>query len=402
MGETEDPYAALGEKAVSRRAAATRDLARTGTVDDALALIGVATTDKSTSIRLVAASAAAEILMRHRGAAGQTRLTAEERAEVVRRVGAGDPAANPTLMLCYAAIPETAVIQRLTRALRDPRNGVRAGAVAAIRRMALSAAATEEATGLREWVGEALANRKLPADAAVELVRLVGDVGWPELSAAVKALAGGPGGLAEAVPVALERLAARADPASWAGVWVDEGLDVLQEGTTGDPAWRVIDPDTAASVSDGRLALPDGSARRIWAPRPREEGVHPALQVAGRTWWRKEGAALVQLVETLDGRLAELTDLAGVVADGLRGLEGAAAMRARVILAVRTGAFADALEELAPAMSGKKPRNDLYFLHGLAAIGAGRASEGHASLRVYLERAKKKEPWRDEAERLLP
>lgn len=401
MGETEDPRVALGDKAVSKRAAGMRDLARVGGLDDALVLIGLAQTDKSASVRLYAASSAAEILMRHRGAHGQTRLSADMAAEVMRRVGSSDPASNPSLLVCYAAIPTPDVVQRLVRMLRDPRNGVRAGAGVAIRRMALSGAAPSEGPGLREWVAEAISSRKLPLDATIDMVRLVGEVGWTELGPAVRKLMAGDGVLQEAIGLALERLAERGRPEAWQGVWVDEGVDVMQLGEPTAPDWIVVDAATAASATPGGLVLDLGSARRIWAPRIKEEGVHPALQVGGRTWWRKEGPALVQLVDELDERISDDAAFAEVIGAGLAAMEGAAASRAMAILYVRSGRFAEALELLHGPMAQKKPRNDLYFLQGLALIGVGRGEEGRAALATFVERAKKKEPWRAEAERLL-
>ena len=80
---------------------------------------------------------------------------------------------------------------------------------------------------------------------------------------------------------------------------------------------------------------------------------------------------------------------------------GAAAMRAAAILLVRTGHHDEALERLEQPLEGKRPRNDLYFLRGLALLGKGRTTEAHADLQLYLEKAKKSEPWREEASALL-
>ncbi|MEZ4319203.1 MAG: hypothetical protein R3F61_16935 [Myxococcota bacterium] len=396
MSETEDAHASLEAKKISERAAATRDLARTGGLADAERMIAMANGDKSPSVRLYAAAAAVAILMRGRGAYGATRWTDDERKAVLSWVGSSDPARTPSLLLCYAAFPDTDVIKRLTRMLKDPRNGVRAGAATALRRMALSGAAVGESTELREWVGEALSNRKLPADAAVELVRLVGEAGWDVLLPKVRTFRAA---MPEAVAEAEARCAERSTPAAWTGVWVDEGRDVLDETAAVRADWFVLGDDT--TPENGHLAHGSRTFRRIWAPRPAAEGSHAALQADGRTWWRQEGKDLAQFVIDADRELAALADQAPILARFLESAEGATGMRARALLCARCGREQEALDILEGPLAAKKPRNDLYFVQGLALHGLGRASEARQAFEAYLEKAKKTEPWRAEAEALL-
>ncbi|MCB9679795.1 MAG: hypothetical protein H6737_32110 [Alphaproteobacteria bacterium] len=396
MSETDDAHASLEDKKIAVRAAATRDLAKAGTYADVERLIGMAIGDKSPSVRLYAAAAAVAILMRGRGAYDQTPWTDAQRHDVLRWVGAGDPALTPSLLLCYAAFSDADVIQRLTRMLRDPRYGVRAGAIAAIRRMALSGAATREGTGLREWVGEALENRKLPPDVSVELVRLVGEAGWEVLLPRARKA---PGNVGEALAEAEARCAERNTPAAWAGIWVDEGRDVLDESPAGRADWIVIGAD--AQPSGGTLARDGRVYRRIWAPRIADEGKHAAIQADGRTWWRMDGKALAQFVTDADHELVAHGEAVDAIAAMLEGVEGAGAVRARALLFARCGRADEALALLDPLLAQKKPRNDLYFLQALALRSKGDAKGARAALEAYLDKAKKTEPWRDEAEQLL-
>jgi tetratricopeptide (TPR) repeat protein len=393
-----DPRADLEAKDIPTRTEAARQLAREGTVDDLPALLQRIADDKRASVRLYAAAAAADILARHRGAYDQRPLEPSVRRDVLAQLGRVDPQRAPGVLLCYAAFPEVAVLKRLARLVRDTDHSVRVGAAAAFRRMALSGAATHEGTGVREWVAEALAHPKLPTDAAADLVRLIGEAGWPELAPVVSQRSGAAGQLGEAVAEALERLEARHDPEAWNGVWLDEGRDVLELADAIDGEWLAID---GARPVEGRLELPTGVARRIWAPRLAEEGAFEALQMNGRTYWRLAGKRLVGFIEEQDARLADRADAAEWLLAQLDETGGAAALRAAVLLAVRVGRHEEALERLEKPLSGKRPRNDLHFLHGLALRGLGRNEQANASFGRYLEKAKAKEPWKDEAMRLL-
>lgn len=397
--ETEDPRDALQNGDVTAKTAGARDLARVGTVDDVPALLEAVRGDKSPSVRLYAAAGAAEILARHRGAYDQESLPNDVKARILADVQSVDPGRAPSILLCYAAFPDAAVLKRLVRMLREPRQAVRSGAGAALRRMALSGATTREGPGIREWVAEALRHPKLPSDAAADLVRLVGEAGWTELRPLVERGLGLEGAVGEATTTAIERLDQRNAPSAWDGVWVDEGLDVLQVGQA-DPegSWLALDTPEPVGTT---LELAGGTARRIWAPRLGEEGVHEALQVDGRTYWRLSGKRLIGFVTEQDAALAGRPDAASWLLDAVDEVGGAPALRAAALVCVRTGRHDEALQRLEKPLSAKKPRNDLRFLQGLALLGVGRTADGRASLEAYLEKAKPKEAWRAEAEALL-
>jgi hypothetical protein len=400
-----DPHGSLADKQIAVRAAAARQLARTGTFDDVEGLIGIAVDDKSPSVRLYAAAAAVAILMRGRSVYGGTPWSPAQRDRVLSAVAATDPARTPSLLLCYAAFPEPEVIKRLVRMLRDPRYGVRAGAAAALRRMALSGAATLDPTAdtnLREWVGEALDHKKLPNDAAIELIHLVGEAGWDVLLPRVRKVAARAPQASEAAEQASARCAARDDPDAWRGVWLDEGRDVLDEkdpSESDDRDWFAL--GGALSPEGGRLSTHGRVFRRIWAPRPADEGRHAAIQADGRTWWRLEGKRLVEFVVSMDTALVEAEVDVDLVSRFLEAEEGAAAVRARALVLARYGRGEAALNVLEKPLSAKKPRNDLHFIEGLARAAMGDAAGAKQAWTRYLDKAKKNDPWREEAESLV-
>src|SRR5262245_47136144 len=99
MGETGDPRAALESDDVAVRAAGVRDLGAQGVLDDALALVDLAIQDRSPSVRLYAAAAAAEIVMR-------SSLDPDDQRQILDRLKAFDPGFNPALLMVLAATPD--------------------------------------------------------------------------------------------------------------------------------------------------------------------------------------------------------------------------------------------------------------------------------------------------------
>lgn len=389
----------LQAKGIPARAEAAEQLGRHGDVDAVLPLLEVVAGDKSRSVKLCAAAGAADILARHRGAAGQGRPTPEQEQAIVTRVGKLNPVDVPAVLLCYAAFPDTAVIKRLTRTLRDPRWEARSGACAALRRMALSAAAADEGPGLREWIGDALDNRKLPPDAIAEMVALVGQAGWIPLRPRVERFTSGEGLVADASTLALERLDARLEPAAWQGVWLDDSLDVMEVGDPAETRWVTIGEVDVAE--DGRASIDGVTTRMIWAGRLGEEGVHAAIQAQGRTAWKLTEDRAVAVVVAEDRRLEGRTEAAEILLPMLDSQKGQAAARAAALLLARVGRYAEVIERLEQPLGGKRPRNDLFFLRGLARHHLSDAPGAKEDLTRYLEKAKKTDPWREEASALL-
>ncbi len=414
MGETEDPRAALADKSVAVRAAAARDLSRVGTFADLPPLVEMAIQGKSSALRLYAAAAAADILHRCRGLGDQPSLAPAQRKQVLQWARSYDPGRNPGLLMMLSAVPkEKAARAHLVRILRDPRNGVRAGAAVALRRMAISGAALGE-TGVRDAVAEGLADDRVPPDATLELIRIVGEVGWQDLRDAVRRAAthGRPHG--EAAEEAEARLAARTTPEGWEGLYQTVGLDVFEAGEPSAPRFRLVADGQVAegnelpvpfAIEEGqaRIEGQEAPARLIWASRIGQVADTAALQQGGQTWWRLADKDLVAALEAHHARFGpECAPLFAVATRWLGDLEGAAVPRVRAILTWRGGDLEGAeaqLEELID--SKKKPRADLYWWLGRVRADRGDDKGAREALTTFLDRAPKASPHGKEAKALL-
>ncbi|TNE85427.1 MAG: hypothetical protein EP330_25420 [Deltaproteobacteria bacterium] len=392
--ETADPRAALADGDVTTRSAAARDLALTGTLEDLQVLVDRARSDKSSAVRLYAAAAAADIVSRYRRGG----LPAEIRESIEEWVGRADPATNPSLLMLLAPFPERGVVQRLLRMMRDPRNEVRAGAAVALRRLALAAEALE--LPVLEALAADTLKRKLTPDAVFELVRLAGEVGWTHIDDLMRKAATQSEQLREAVDEAFARNRKREDLASLDGYWVDHGLDVQEAGSpeprgflavTAGEATTDAGPQTL-SLEDGRLSLGGAPARLLFAAPPGlfHERV-AVIQTAERTYWRQQGAALVDLLDS--GAELPAAAFASMAGD-LEELEGAAGQRARLIASWGSGDLEAAKEAIDGLTDKKKPRTDLWYWKGRIYADLGDAKTAKASLDQFLDKAKKNHPLR--------
>jgi len=414
MGETDDPRAALDAKDVTTRAAAARDLARVGTWDDVEPLVRMAQSERSSAIRLYTAAAAAAIVARHRGAAGQVQLGPDQQQALLGWIGSRDPGTNPGLLMVLSSVADRRALDRLGRMLRDPRNGVRMGAAAAIRRRALSGAAVDD-EGLPAAVREWMRHPRIPPDSLLELVYLVGEAGWAELADEVRraASAGRPhvAGSAET----LERLAARSEVQSWEGLWVSDGLDVLEINEEPGPRrWLAIGggrlgssdhPSGDLVVSDGRMRLDgEGAAfRQVWAPvLGQAEDRLLAIQCQGTTWWQQSGRELVSCVDALldELHLAEPVCLAEI-ARRLEAVDGPLAVRARALIAWKSGDSGAALDLLGTLAQHKRPRADIFWWLGRIHADLDHPDQARTALEAFLDRSGKRSPWRAPATELL-
>jgi hypothetical protein len=242
-------------------------------------------------------------------------------------------------------------------------------------------------------------------------VRLVGEAGWASLTQAVRNAATGGRPHAAAVDEALQRLERRQVAAAWSGVWVDEGLDVLEVGEPRERAWIAIDEGrwtqkgrgAAFTVGGGTGRVGKSAVRMVWAPRVgAHEGRVAALQRDGRTWWRMEGKDLVGFV---DDWLPRFTDadapVLARVAAWREAVEGTLATRARAIVAWRSGDPAAAVKLLEELAAHKKPRPDVYYWLGRAYADAKKKKQAKDALGQFLDKAGKKADFRKEAEALL-
>jgi tetratricopeptide (TPR) repeat protein len=412
MGETKDPRAALQSKSVSVRAAAARDLSRIGTVEDLPPLVDIAINERSSALRLYAAAAAADIVHRYRGFGEQPRLTDEQRVQVHRWVRSYDPGRNPGLLMMLSALADDEARKRLARMLRDPRNGVRAGAAMAIRRMAVSATAIGD-TSTPALVGECLQDGRIPPDVILELIKMTGELGWQGLRDQVRA-ASTQGRLhGEAYLEALRRLDARLSPEIWTGFWRSFGPDVFEVGEENKgPNWRIIadgnivDREGVASytLADGWLRVEgdDRPVRLVWAARlGQAEVLTPAIQQGDRTWWHLEGRELLNTLERfIDSFTAEAREGVEALDSWLAETEGLTATRLRAIVAYQAGNLDHAAAILEQLASSKKPRMDVYFWLARVRVAQGKKKAAIKLLRTYLGKAGKKARWRPAAEAL--
>lgn len=404
MSDSVDPRAALRDGDVAGRAAAARTLARVGRWDDLEVLVHMAKEDPSASVRLYAAGAAADIALRARRAG---ELHREREAQLLDHVRAFDPDVNPGLLMLLSAVASGAALDRLGRMLRDPRNGVRAGAATALRRAALSDA--QDDAPIAHAVGALLANRKLPPDALQALVELVGEAGWEEHADAVREAAQADRVSAVLAEEVLGRLEARRDPALWEGLWLGDGADVYETvdertlaGWLAVVDGRVWDRGVelgALELARGRARVGGLGLRVVWAPRPGAAEPAPALQGGGRTWYR---AGEKEIAATAEELVDELSAPAAAAAlRQLEGLEGVTGQRARALMAWRAGDLELAAEQLEELVDGPKPRAELLWHLARVRLDQGRRDEARRAIERFLELAGRRARHRKEAEALL-
>lgn len=402
--ETEDPRVSLRDKDVSIRAAAARDLSRTGTVDDLPELLRLAKEDKSPSIRLCAAAAAADVSLRHARS-----LTDAQRRKLVTAVTTVDPGRNPSLLMSLAAVPTEDVVRRLGRLLRDPRYDVRAGAATALRRLAVCGlgarpAATEVVErGMRAW----MTGGKYPPDALLEMVRIIGEAGLGGLAEDLQVMARHPG-LHEAAKQASARLAAATNSESWEGLWVSWGVDVLQPEPDAPVDWVAV--DGASGVGPGgeqhelntgvRPAFAGETVRLLWASRPDDEDLVPAFQRGGVAYWRLGGTTLVKACGDVLSALEQEPRAASVAAEALGGVDGVSAKRLRARLLWRAGRHQEALPLLDELTEQAKPKGEDLWVLAHVHEAAGASDQARTAIAEAIAAAPKKCTWRDDAEAL--
>jgi hypothetical protein len=390
-----DPGQGLASSDVQERTAAIRALGERGDFADFDRLMALAKTDRSPSVRLTAAGVAADLAVRApRGPS--------ERARIVESLRAVDPGTNPPLVLALAAVRDRDGLDRLGRLLRDPRSDVRMAAATAVRRMAnLDQGEVDLPGAVRRWLTEG----RHPPDALAELVRLAGECGWPRMEDAIRAAAAKGRAPAEASVSALEWLAARQDPTSWAGMWMstDDDQPLVWLFVEDAVVWGAEGRLGALQVADGIGTVPGrGPLRRVWATRTSVEGTMEAITCDGRTLWRHKGPQLTRAVDELFPILKDLPDVARGLAAWMKDLEGLGAMRARATALWQCGQLDEAEKVIANLLHGeKKPNPQVLWLKGHVAAGLGDRAGARAALERALETGPKKAGWRGDAEALL-
>lgn len=394
MAETVDPRQALDSDDVAVRTAGARDLAAVGAVDDAFRLIEMAKSDKSPSVRLYAAAAAADIVYR-------VGLDADQRRRCVEAVQSFDPGRNPSLLMVFAAVVDRTGIDRLGRLMRDPRSDVRAGAFAAVKRMSrLPGAEAVLPAAVSAW----LLAGKHPSDAVADLVRLTSEVGWTGMDDAIRAAASSGRAAASAVQEATDWMIARNDPASWVGLWAAESDDritdwlYLERGHVWGPGGDV----GPLTVTDGVGAVPGmPPVYRVRTGRT-DDGPSEALKVGEVLLHRLPAREIVRLVEQFHEAFRSVPTVALGVARVLQPLEGASAVRARATALWLGGALREAETLLDTIVAGeKRVKADVSWLVANVKLGLGDLDSARDALRACLDNAPKKAGFRPEAEALL-
>lgn len=401
--ETTDPLTSLASNRISERAAAGRDLSKVGTLDLVPRLVDQAQSDPSPAVRLTLASAAADILSRHRIGLAAAQLSAAQRRELAARIRGVDPGVNAGLFSMLAALGTPESFQQIAVGLRDPRGGVRVGAAVGLMRLCMSAAAHGDAE-LERCVVAMLEDRRLKPDALAEVARVCGAVGYRSARRPMAELVL-PGVHGDAVSTALDVLAAAGAPLS--GAWLSDGRDAgeVSRAPALPPAlWLVSDSGAVEAGPEGWIpqTVNPTAARRMYIRRVGEADPAPALQLGGRTFYRASEADLLDELdratraEQLDGDALPAEDTASpedkLAAAALAGelVDGGPALRARGLLLARAGRREEALEALEAATQAKRAPADTWFLLGELYHALGRSAEAHVAWEAYLKREKRK------------
>lgn len=379
---------------VTERAQGVRELSSSAALDDALRLIDVALADRSPSVRLNAAGAAAEIAQR----AAPDRAGQEA---ILARLSRFDPGFNPSLLLLLASAPDVGGIERLGRLLRDPRSDVRSGAVAALKRLVVNVHAPVE-PAVRQWLAEG----RHPADVVGEMVRMSSEAGWLDMDDLYREAAARGRPAAIAAEEALEWSVSRRDPATWVGLWaeVDAAEEVLLDWLylEGGQAWGPEGEIGALQVDDGVGRLPGRPPLvRVRLGRATEDGPAQAFAFAERRLWHQTPRLLAKRIDVLDAVLRGCKPAALGIARDLLPLEGANAIRARILALWRAGALREADRALTSlAASERKIKPELLWFHANVKVELGERDAARGVIEACLKGAPKKAAWRAAAEAL--
>lgn len=337
MTEPPSPLDALRARDLQSRAGATRELARTGAPEHLGTLLAVALADRSVGVRIGAATAMADILLRARLAGGVGWGTVE--AFVLELLKPIEPGVNVALLQVDAELGGPRSRQRLAAALRDRRLEVRVGARAALGRAALSMRSLTDPWA-REMCLEVLSEPRANAEQRAELCRLAARAGWYEAQRFAEALSGerthvrgqasGPGGTVEADSLHAEAASwavrVMLSPPALAGVWVDRGGDVYG----GDAVSAVATFGLLDGSSVVRADASGGVVRRALSARPRRllvrvgaedvpvlQIVDPEVAFGARTLWPAREVEIAAFVQRLVELAPEAFDALQEVLPGL-------------------------------------------------------------------------------------
>lgn len=389
--ETADPIAALSARDIPTRAAAARDLALVGTLNELDRLIGMAAHDPSPGVRLSCAAGAADILTRHR-------LSVDEIPRSVREswlglLSSSDPSVNAGLFQVAALLGLPEGVDRVFRGAKDPRADVRAGGCVGLLRLCQSAAVNGD-RALEARVLALVTDPRVRSETRVEVGRLAASVGYVAVTPGLEGLLTLGGRQADLVTEALGWVAGL-PPHS--GVWADRGLDAGEVRLDAPiRALKVVGAGRVATLDlrGGTLQeIPlEGPIRVLWSRRG--GGASKALLQVGReTWEAAEDAEIADAGERLvsAGSPDLLAALYGIWPDT------AAGQRTRGATRLRLGDAEGALALLTAALEMKKVPVDTSWWLAECLHVLGRDEEARPHLEKFVARAPKKHPQLAEA-----
>lgn len=387
MADAAAAIAALDAREVSVRAAAARDLSASGSPDTLERLLRLAEADPSPAVRLGCASAAADVLSRHRSGPAADAVTDAQRADWLTRVAGSDPSHNVGLFQVCGALGTPAALTRILTGLRDPRADVRTGAVVGLMRFASSAASPDD---LEATVVPLLTSERIRPETRAELARVAASLGYWSALEPARTLAESPArGVAQ---VAAEAVARLARPPGPDGLWVDLGVDAGEAQPDAEPvAWVATEGQHVH-----RLALVDGvvvqsarpaRVRQLLLRRPgsREAAVE-VIQLDGRTLWAQDA----------DEQLAFGDALVRAGAYGtMRAIDPilpgtASTFRLRGVVALQDQQPEVARAALEAAVDLKRCPVDAHYFLAQAWVALGRPDAALEPLERYLARAPKR------------
>lgn len=387
MAETTDPVAALDAKDLPTRAAATRDLAMTGTLEHVDKLLAKAVGDPSQGVRLGAAAAAADILARRR-------LDGLEEADATRwlaAVVAVDPSRNIGLFQVCGVLDTPGALRRILVGVRDPRQDVRLGASVGLWRHCASGKVNGNKE-LQAQVENLVKDPKVKVETRVELARLCANLGYLGVRETAHELREG---LTKTVAeIADEAIRKLDNPPSVEGIWVDYGIDGGATGTRLKVKRRIGVISKQDAIDDrGKRGPLHGHVRTMWLTAPGEDTAAPALQYGKTTVFAADGDEVCALGDALSVELLRALDpvLPATAAGG----------RVRAARLLAEGDVAGAIDMLEAVLGMKKIPADAWWYYADALHRAGRDADAAPHLETYLKKAAKKAPFVEEAKRRL-
>ena len=409
MSKQRDGLASLTTGSITQRAEVAREYGRTGEPTALVALVDSALGDKSPGVRLAAASAAADVLARHRLGERRRDLPTEQRRAMLTRLRSLDPGRNSGLFQVLGCLGLPEVVRSIARGVRDPRVDVRTGALVGLERLCVSGEINGN-DNIAKAIAQLLAQRRLRPDVSIELARLVYRTGLWQLRPDVLAMAQRlEARWQDEVQEVLDKLPSDLEPSMLHGFWAEHGVDCGEHRAKPDPrVWLVIAQDrllhgrnrlsvhswscSGREFSSGVLS--DAQPRPARLLRTRYLGVEgvDVLQFGERSFGSVPEEDLPSVVDRLALRPKDLSSMAGCLLDRLEeeSFERPAGAYVQAVLSFWAGATELATERLEAITQTAEARPEAWWHFSTLLDATDRPQQAEAAARTYLERAKKR------------